>query len=512
MYFSSRIRSFYREQRRILARNSKKALLALVLLSLFGYYQFFTYYEEDPPYSEQNLDSETQQTFFDGCVDTEQYMADASYRKMNATFVMLTRNEELEDVLSTILQLEARFNQWYQYPYVFLNDVPFSDDFKSRVVTSTRSKVEFGTLNELEWEFPEKVRNSALFKESLASQMDRGILYGDQESYHKMCRFYSGMFYKHPLVKQYEWYWRIEPDVDFYCDITYDPFFEMHMAGKQYGFTVIIPELYWSVPNLFRYTQAFLRENGWPRLGSLWKLFTYNMNIMDTSDPAISQWVHLEEQVDAKLREKVIIDLYREGRYKNEDAALETLINRAQSKVPIFEDKFNNEEQNMCHFWSNFEIAKISVFENDVYNAYFEYLESSDGFWRERWGDAPVHSLGLALTLDVEDVHYFRDIGYRHSTLQHCPKNADTPYEYFAKETRFERTGKGARYDKPTDYGVGCRCQCNNKKQDIEDTSYPCMDIWLELAHQMHPEANFDGKYYPRVNAAQIEEQLRQSL
>ena len=63
-------------------------------------------------------------------------------------------------------------------------------------------------------------------------------MYGSMVSYHKMCRFYSGMFYKHPEVAKLEWYWRIEPDVEFFCDITYDPFFEMKKAGKSYGFTI----------------------------------------------------------------------------------------------------------------------------------------------------------------------------------------------------------------------------------------------------------------------------------
>jgi alpha 1,2-mannosyltransferase len=28
-----------------------------------------------------------------------------------------------------------------------------------------------------------------------------------------MCRWNSGFFYKHPFLKHYDWYWRVEPDV-----------------------------------------------------------------------------------------------------------------------------------------------------------------------------------------------------------------------------------------------------------------------------------------------------------
>jgi mannosyltransferase len=27
-------------------------------------------------------------------------------------------------------------------------------------------------------------------------------------------------FYKHPLLAKYEWYWRLEPEITYFCDIT----------------------------------------------------------------------------------------------------------------------------------------------------------------------------------------------------------------------------------------------------------------------------------------------------
>lgn len=49
------------------------------------------------------------------------------------------------------------------------------------------------------------------------------------------------------------------------------------------------------------------------------------------------------------------------------------------------------------HFWSNFEIADVRFFAGEEYQSYFEYLDKDGGFFYERWGDAPVHSLGLGL-------------------------------------------------------------------------------------------------------------------
>jgi len=47
-------------------------------------------------------------------------------------------------------------------------------------------------------------------------------------------------------------------------------------------------------------------------------------------------------------------------------------------------------EYNLCHFWSNFEIASLDFWRGEAYMKYFETLDKAGGFYYERWGDAPV--------------------------------------------------------------------------------------------------------------------------
>ena len=54
-----------------------------------------------------------------------------------------------------------------------------------------------------------------------------GVLYGGRESYHHMCRYFSGFFFRHPILAEFDYYWRMEPDVHYYCDLDYDPFLFM---------------------------------------------------------------------------------------------------------------------------------------------------------------------------------------------------------------------------------------------------------------------------------------------
>lgn len=73
--------------------------------------------------------------------------------------------------------------------------------------------------------------------------------------------------------------------------------------------------------------------------------------------------------------------------------------------------------------WSNFEIADLDFFRSETYETYFDFLDSTGNFYYERWGDAPVHSIAVALFLPKDQVHFFNEIGYRHPPYEHCPPN-----------------------------------------------------------------------------------------
>lgn len=52
-------------------------------------------------------------------------------RKANATIVSLARNGDIDGVVFSMKQMEDRFNKRYGYPYVFLNEEEFTEEFKS---------------------------------------------------------------------------------------------------------------------------------------------------------------------------------------------------------------------------------------------------------------------------------------------------------------------------------------------------------------------------------------------
>lgn len=420
--------------------------------------------------------------FYIGCREP-----DVDAPRADAAFVMLARNSELEDVVSSMKLLERHFNQWFKYPWVFLNDEEFDETFKQTVQKHTNAAVEFGVVPQEQWNFPDSIDKDELY-ELLQGQGDREIMYGQMESYHKMCRFYLGHFFSHPLVTKRKWYWRVEPDVKFFCDLTYDPFIEMERSNKKYGFTVSIQELYYTVPSLFKETKAFIKERG-IQVGTAWDLLVKKYLKIEGANAARYDYVEDRKDVRGEVYKNEILRRFLEMKGKTDGQLKATkemrnmrnVFDEVYDKPKLHEDKYENEEYNLCHFWTNFEIARTDLFMSDDYQAYFEYLDKSGGFYKERWGDAPVHSLAVGMFLAKEELHYFRDIGYKHTTLGHCPNNApgaQLPYRPsldFVEEMQPWYKAFMALPDTPVKNGVGCRCSCPFKHKELEDRNAVCI-------------------------------------
>ncbi|KAF9246500.1 glycosyltransferase family 15 protein [Melanogaster broomeanus] len=268
-------------------------------------------------------------------------------RKANATFVMLARNTDLMGIMSSMKQIEDRFNRKFNYPYLVL----------VRYISAlTNAPVEFGLIPEEHWVQPQWIDENRA-SAAREDMMKNNVIYGG--TYRNMCRFNSGFFYKQELLQKYRYYWRVEPDVKIFCDVDYDPFLLMQDQEKVYGFTVSLYEYAATIPTLWDNVKAFINSNP-------------------------------------------------------------ELVPPGNAMAFLSDD--GGESYNRCHFWSNFEIADMDFWRGEAYSKFFDHLDEQGGFYYERWGDAPVHSIGAALFARKDQIHFFHDIGYRHEPFQHCPQ------------------------------------------------------------------------------------------
>ena len=72
-----------------------------------------------------------------------------------------------------------------------MNDGDFGTHFKESITNYTSAPVEFGKIDASMWGYPDWV-NADVAREGIRKQGDAAIMYGGMESYHHMCRFYSG--------------------------------------------------------------------------------------------------------------------------------------------------------------------------------------------------------------------------------------------------------------------------------------------------------------------------------
>ncbi|KAK7545128.1 glycosyl transferase [Phyllosticta citribraziliensis] len=248
--------------------------------------------------------------------------------------------------------LERTWNSKFNYPWTFLNDVPFTEEFKRKTKAATKAEVRYELVPKEHWEVPAWI-NMDLFQESAQVLKEQDVQYAEKISYHQMCRWNSGMFYKHPALQNYRYYWRVEPHVHFFCDVDYDVFRYMHDNNKTYGFTVNIYDSPQSIATLWPETLKFLASDDHAR-------YLHPNNAMD--------WL-----TDSKRREE------------------HNLLANGYST---------------CHFWSNFEIGDMNFWRSKQYEEFFQHLDRSGGFFYERWGDAPVHSIALGLFEDKSKIHW----------------------------------------------------------------------------------------------------------
>jgi alpha 1,2-mannosyltransferase len=323
--------------------------------------------------------------------------------RMNATFVTLARNSDVWEIAKSIRHVEDRFNRKFNYDWVFLNDDDFSDEFKRVTSALVSGKTKYGKIPKEHWSFPEWIDQDKAAK--VRDEMrEKKIIYGDSISYRHMCRYESGFFFRHPLMLDYEWYWRVEPSIELYCDINYDTFKYMAEHKKKYSFTLSLYEYVETIPTLWDATKNFTKH--------------YPQHIVKDNSM----------------------------KFLSDDGG---------------------ETYNHCHFWSNFEIGNLNWLRSDAYIDFFTSLDHAGGFFYERWGDAPVHSIAAGLMLNKDELHFFNDIAYYHVPFTHCP------------------TGE--------DYRLEHKCSCN-PKDNFDWNGYSCA-FFSSLRHCA--SANMIARYFP---------------
>jgi alpha 1,2-mannosyltransferase len=98
--------------------------------------------------------------------------------------------------------------------------------------------------------------------------------------------------------------------------------------------------------------------------------------------------------------------------------------------LDYFLDKFGNYNYRMIY--NNFEICKVNFHFTEENTRFINEVDKTGYIYEYRWGDAPIRTLSLALHVDRNKLHRFKDIDYQHQGFKIV--NGVIECEYIPKE------------------------------------------------------------------------------
>lgn len=171
------LRAWYRN-----ATSHWKQLLALItLLSLLEAVLHVRNYSV--PHPAESIDA----PFYSGCQDP---LLNTTARA-SAVLVMLARNSEVYGAMTSVRSVQEQFNDHFGYPWVFLNDEEWSEEFKEIVREAAGVEVKFEQIPKDMWGYPEWIDQEKA-RANMHAMERKKIQYGGSVSYRHMCRFQSG--------------------------------------------------------------------------------------------------------------------------------------------------------------------------------------------------------------------------------------------------------------------------------------------------------------------------------
>lgn len=106
------------------------------------------------PYSDSNAETDEPAGLLHR-VDGNNYDADnPNSDRINATLLSLVRNSELGQLVQSMKDLERTWNHKFNYPWTFINDVPFTEEFKRETRKHTKAEIKYEIIPKEHWDIP----------------------------------------------------------------------------------------------------------------------------------------------------------------------------------------------------------------------------------------------------------------------------------------------------------------------------------------------------------------------
>lgn len=294
--------------------------------------------------------------------------------KPRACMMAIVTPEELEPLLLTIRSVQSKFNLPFQYPWVLISQETLSEEFKTMITNElalTGTEVHFSEIPTEQWSYPSWIDQDNVAKNKLQLL---GVPNGDSQEFRHRSRYLSGLVWKNPVLRDFDWAFRVEPGMEIFCELDFDIFRWMQDEGYAIGFSLSTKEPEKTVKSLLPTVKTIRHKH-----------------------PYIVVPDNFAEFVEEEVHEK------KEGEDK-------------EGQVPEKKTKYNQ-----CTMSTSFMISNINFFRSPQFKEFFEEIDANGGIYNERWSDSSVITMASTNLLPRDRITFLNALGYKWGTYENCP-------------------------------------------------------------------------------------------
>ncbi|KAI9469689.1 MAG: nucleotide-diphospho-sugar transferase [Benjaminiella poitrasii] len=298
---------------------------------------------------------------------------------VKAAFVALVQENDVYKLRNTMISIERSFNEERGgYPWIIISDKAFSRKFREWIVSSTKSLVFFGQAPAIEWQEPYWVDMKKAEQNMKDMVKEHNINNGESISWRRMTRYNARFIANHPLLKDLEYYWKVQADSRYDCIIPHDPFQKMKEENKKLSFALSLTENHKNLDEFHETVHKFIINH---------------KNIIQPVSKSIYKAL-----------------LNTETRFKS--------IDNKSDPLGEYSGHFSN-----CMMYNNFMIFSLEFLRSMEYTIFFDELDRTGGFFYHKWGDSFPQTIAAALFLKREEISFDDVEGYSYGAGAICPKS-----------------------------------------------------------------------------------------
>lgn len=313
------------------------------------------------------------------------------FKPINAVIYFLTRKSRVDSMKVALRYLYTNFyEQFPYYPVLLFHDDLTLEDERMLKNTVPHMKLYF---EKIVLSIPKVFKNSNI-------QIPERTKCSSQSStigYRHMCLFHATLIHDYILqrngyhlkskvmefdTRDVEYIMRLDDDGFLTDPIGYDLFKYMEVNEKKYGYVSTIADHKECVRGLWSYAKSFYNN------------YTSNHGLVENKYASDSNILKL------KNKSRLLTDR-----------------NKKQPDLKPHNRTFLNEWQEGEVFYNNFEISHVSIWTDKMWLDFIRSERTLRGIYEVRWGDAPLHTIGVSMIVPISHIHAFIDIGYKHGVF-----------------------------------------------------------------------------------------------